>query len=85
MKNNAKILNYIQNLDIETAMKLTKKMNIGFTYSELNFLLPYLKNHASIWINEENLRKKIHEDLHNKISVNTELKINLLFDKLGIN
>lgn len=61
------------------------KFGIIFYDYEVSLFLPYLQQNAPYLLSLDNINKKIHADLDNKINVNSVNKLCLLINKLGYN
>lgn len=79
------IISYIRKLDFEGAKMFALKFGIIFYDYEVSLFLPYLQQNAPYLLSLDNINKKIHADLDNKINVNSVNKLCLLINKLGYN
>ena len=77
------IINYINKLNFDSAKIFALKFGIIFSDYEIKIILPYLKQNSIYLLSLDNIYKKIHTDLDNKIGVNSVNKLCLLFNKLG--
>lgn len=77
------IISYIRKLDFETAKLFALRFGIVFYDYEINIFLPYLQQNAPYLLSLNDVTKKIHIDLDNKINVNSVNKLCLLINKLG--
>lgn len=77
------INNYLKNITIEKAILISKQLCINFSTSEMQFVLPYLKNN---WQNLLDDRKKLYllKDISCKTSIETAKKTDALLNKLLI-
>ena len=78
------IYNYLNLLDEKSAKLLAKKHGIIFTDLEVSIILKYLKDNYYQLNKLPSIKRKIHTDLKNKISVNSINNLYLLLNKIGI-
>ena len=77
------INNYLKNITIDKAILVAKQLCIDFNHSEMEVILPYVKNNWQGFL-DENKRPFLLNDLSNKTCHETARKTDALLNKLLI-
>ena len=80
---NILINNYLRNITIEKAIRVSKQLCIEFTYDEMRFVLPFIKANWQGLLDERN-KMYLMNNLANKTSASTASKADALINKLLI-